>query len=344
MSAPFYSKRKVDEAGYTLLNPDCDEEALQHAKDVVDYWRAIHLEPLQVVMDATFAVMPSASFPIAGRIKKYSTIIDKLQRGSTPNSLKSTYDIAGCRVVVPDLTTQQEYCRLFEQTSGIVDATKTQKRNYLKIPHPSGSGYRSRHIICKLPDLQCGHELFVELQVRTQLQHAWSTAAELYDKIQGTRLKFNEMTGAGGMFFIKAAELIKQLEETGDVNPRTIRDMAAKPDESKVAVHVLDALKAASLSPLIIRDVSKDLPDCFLVDFVAEEQIVFVTGTDLDHAIDDYREHESRDYHFPPSAGTHDTVLVRGGSVEHLQVLYPNYFGNISSFTGLIEKFWDAFV
>lgn len=39
----------------------------------------------------------------------------------------------------------------------------------------------------------------------------------------------------------------------------------------------------------------------------------------------------------------HDVALVKGASPEKLQILYPNYFGDISRFTNLISDNLEAF-
>lgn len=38
-----------------------------------------------------------------------------------------------------------------------------------------------------------------------------------------------------------------------------------------------------------------------------------------------------------------DTVLVRGSSIDQLAILYPNYFGDISGFLELPERYPDVF-
>lgn len=281
---------------------------------------------------------------VAGRIKKYETIIDKLNRERTPSDLDRLYDIAGCRVVVADMQALEEYCARLE-TSRFYDAAKSAKRNYIKLPHRSGSGYRSRHLIFKFDDLSVGHTLFVELQVRTEWQHAWATAAELYDKIAKTRLKFNEFSSPAGRFFRKAAELIKQLEESGDFRARKIRALAYDPEGLATSQKIVNDLKAASRASYLLFDKRPVLgapPDYYIADFFPSDQELVLYAASEEDAIEDYVRHEGG-FMQGDEDGPRDTVLVTGGPIEKLARLYPNYFGDISVFTDLIDKHMPAF-
>ena len=343
MIRPRYSKREVDRAGKQLAFEKDESAWEQRNIDVVNYWRGIHMEPLQQMLEIAGNVMPEKDLLIAGRIKKFDTIIDKLRRPDTPLSLKSTYDIAGCRVVVPDLETQKEYCQKLESTTSVVDLEKTEKKDYLLRPHPSGSGYRSRHMICRFSGLSSGHELFVELQVRTIQQHAWATAVELFDKAVESRLKFNDLSDPRSVFFKKSSELIRQLEENKSVDPSSIRSIDNNPENGKIALSVKDALEAASCSSIVLSTNSIEDYEYLLIDLVAGEQTVIVTGVHGEDAMREYEDHEKMYVLFGDDMPEHDTVLVRGVSLDQLEQLYPNYFGNISVFTNLIAKHFVAF-
>lgn len=157
---------------------------------------------------------------IAGRIKKLATIVDKLNRPRTPSDLQTMYDIAGCRLVVPDMATlNQVHCELAKISA--FDGPKTERHDYIARPRPSG--YRGRHVILRYDDLACGHKLFVEVQLRTVLQHAWATGSRDACVAVKTRLKFNEIDNPIGRFFKKAALLIAQMEEGDKIDASVIR-------------------------------------------------------------------------------------------------------------------------
>ena len=210
MSRPAFSKMQVGRAGKVLISPLSSSEGRAEALVAVNYWREIHAEALQRALEDIERVCGTASdILIAGRIKKLATIVDKLNRPRTPSDLQTMYDIAGCRLVVPDMATlNQVHCELAKISA--FDGPKTDRHDY--IARPRSSGYRGRHVILRYDDLACGHKLFVEVQLRTVLQHAWATAVEMHDVAVKTRLKFNEIDNPIGRFFKKAALLIVQME------------------------------------------------------------------------------------------------------------------------------------
>lgn len=87
-----------------MTSPLSSSEDRAAALAVVNYWREIHAEVLQRALeDIEGLIAVDSEVLVAGRIKKLSTIVDKLGRADAPFDLQTMYDIAGCRLVVPDL-------------------------------------------------------------------------------------------------------------------------------------------------------------------------------------------------------------------------------------------------
>jgi len=111
-------------------------------------------------------------FEIVGRVKTRSTLSDKLAR--TPaEKLPSIYDVAGIRVVHPGGLLAQQI--VASTISSIMDdlpeVTRPSKViNRLESPM---HGYRAVHLII------WPHGRPVEIQIRTELQHAWAQVMEL---------------------------------------------------------------------------------------------------------------------------------------------------------------------
>ena len=95
--------------------------------------------------------------------KSTSAIVDKLRRGTM--RLTQMQDIAGCRIVVPDVPAQGQ---LIAKLDDMFDVTIVDRR--AKPSH----GYRAVHVVVN------SHGLPVEIQLRTDLQHVW---AELSEKL-----------------------------------------------------------------------------------------------------------------------------------------------------------------
>ncbi len=77
----------------------------------------------------------------------------------------------------------------------------------------------------------------------------------------------------------------------------------------------------------------------YLIDFVPSQQSLSLRALEGRAAFVDYFESEEES----SVEVEHDFVLVGGSSLDRIKRLYPNYFGNISSFIDLVEHHLDAF-
>lgn len=214
-----FSKKAIKRAGERIAAmPDL---ASPEDVEVVNYWREVHKHPLQLLFESAGGIPGGL---VAGRIKKYDTIVDKLRREGTPRNLATMYDIAGCRVILDDMESFENACSIAASLSGC-NLDKSSNRDY--ISNPRQSGYRCRHYIFKYEDDSLGWDLWAELQVRTALQHAWATAVEMYDIATGrSRLKYDEKDTSAARFFLAASRLIAAYEEGGaDGSASTIREV-----------------------------------------------------------------------------------------------------------------------
>ena len=137
-----------------MTSPLSSSEDRATALEVVNYWRGIHAEALQRAFgDIEGLNAVGSDVLIAGRIKKLPTIVDKLGRPDAPSDLQTMYDIAGCRLVVPDLATLE---RVYSEIACLpaFDAPKTKRHDYIAYPRPSG--YRGKHAILHYCDLKWG--------------------------------------------------------------------------------------------------------------------------------------------------------------------------------------------
>ena len=290
----------------------------------------VHLEPLRLLLsDLDSCSSDLASTLTAGRIKKLDTIVDKLRRPNMAGDLKTMYDIAGCRAVVPSLEELDELHRRMARLPAC-DAAQRARRDY--ISHPRASGYRGYHLIFKYDSSsQSGLRLSAELQLRTQLQHAWATAVEMYDLAVGTRLKFDGALSDEGMFFWQASQLIRAIEED-DGTSFDRRAIAGELSRLEDRTGVLRTLETCSQSVSLINMDHGASTGYYLVDIDLEEQALSIETVPVDQAVSRYYACES------DSSRLHNVVLVKGSSVEQLSKLYPNYFGDISVFIELVRE------
>lgn len=324
-----FSKNAIDRAGRALAEAtdiSCEQDAIEK----VNWWRSIHKFPLQRLLDDLAPHIEGMDVLVAGRVKKFDTIVDKLKRPKTPGKLKTMYDIAGCRVVVNSLAELERLCCVLLQLDSC-DADKSAVRDY--VSHPRSTGYRGRHIIVKYRDEETGLDLWAELQVRTAMQHAWATAVEMYDMaMKDSRLKFGEVCNPPGSFFRAASFLMAAVESGEDLSsPSCEREkemLRATESECDILGVLVESCEATSL---VGREELRSLNGFCLLDFNLEEQYLSYSELEHEKAVDVYFEQECE------ATEGHNLVLVKGSSLNQLQKAYPNYFGDISEFVDFIR-------
>ena len=141
----------------------------------LDSYRRGFLPAYDVVVDRIRAEL---GLEASGRpAKSTSAIVDKLRRGTM--RLTQMQDIAGCRIVVPDIPMQG---RLIATLDQMFEVTVVDRR-----AQPS-HGYRAVHAIVAYLDKR------VEIQIRTEMQQRWAEASEkAADTLKDIAIKY----GAG---------------------------------------------------------------------------------------------------------------------------------------------------
>lgn len=140
------------------------------------------------------------------------SIINKLQR---PNSSKLSRidDIAGIRIIVNNINEIYKVSKLLDDL--LIDDNFQLKYNKDYVELPKKDGYRSLHKIFTFN--YENKSLNFEIQIRTRLQHLWSTTVEIYDLIEYKNLKsgsFNKLKTWEGLFFKRCSKVI----EKGSIN------------------------------------------------------------------------------------------------------------------------------
>lgn len=114
---------------------------------------------------------------VTQRLKKVSTIVDKLSRESGLD-LSRMQDIGGCRVVVESL----DHLRLVENAIREAWGDDLQRtKDYITTPR--NSGYRAVHMIV----LELGRQ--IEIQLRTETMHRWAVLVEAFSGVVSQNLK-----------------------------------------------------------------------------------------------------------------------------------------------------------
>ncbi|MGH7777369.1 MAG: RelA/SpoT domain-containing protein [Candidatus Dormibacterales bacterium] len=146
---------------------------------------------------------------VSQRLKRISTILDKLRREPTM-ALANMQDIGGCRAVldsIPELRRVEQRLKKNRPPSGYSDY----------IEHPRSSGYRAVHVIVEYED-EARQARLVEVQLRTQAMHEWAIAVE---RVSG-RLRHDFKSGQGPdevLALLNAVSQAMAIEERGEAVP-----------------------------------------------------------------------------------------------------------------------------
>ncbi len=179
----------------------------------LDLYRAAHQVPLTKATMTLRSMVRTigASGVVSQRLKRHVSIVQKLAR-EPHMQLTTMQDIAGCRAV---LESEQQVRRIQHRWGSRTRVWAIRKlRDY--IAHPKPSGYRAVHVV-----VRDGEGFFVEVQLRTQVQHEWAVAVERV----GGRIREDLKGGRGPrevLEFFQVVSRAMKLEEEGQAVPRDL--------------------------------------------------------------------------------------------------------------------------
>ena len=187
---PWGSKGLINRAGDALR---ARRELTQDELAAIEAWRAGHKNVLNTFQASLRTRAKGSGVQVAQRLKRRSTIMDKLSR-EPKMQLARMDDVAGCRLIFPDIPTLERFRTEFLK-AGFKHRVKNTIDKYDYINRPKASGYRGIHDIYEYnPKSKQGKPfsgLLMELQYRTQAQHAWATAVEVVSRITENQPKFD---------------------------------------------------------------------------------------------------------------------------------------------------------
>ncbi len=184
-----FARHKLDKLGQALIGTD--PFLRNDALPKIQAWRETHFFVAQELNKQLLLFFESKgiSFEISSmRIKRMTSIEAKLRNNIEKRTkLGGLQDIGGIRFVFNTI----------EKLDEVVSALKefapdnfSFERFYNYVEEPKPSGYRSVHYVYKYSSTEEKYDgISIELQVRTQLQHAWAMAVETASLITQTTLK-----------------------------------------------------------------------------------------------------------------------------------------------------------
>lgn len=201
--------------------------------ELVDRWRASHGYVINTFQSWLKGHINKKNYDVefAQRLKRRNTVVGKLQRQNTDggyliSDVSSMHDFAGCRMIFETLEDLNDFREHIHSTSVMrnVDhklrhAENPDKYNYIETP--KFTGYRGIHDVyrhfprgsVRTQKKKPWDGLLVEIQYRTRAQHAWATAVEISDLLDGEQTKFELDQSDRGSFFALASEVIARQHE-----------------------------------------------------------------------------------------------------------------------------------
>ncbi|MEQ7421297.1 RelA/SpoT domain-containing protein [Xanthomonas campestris pv. campestris] len=242
------SKSQVRKAGKRIAEAlDVNYVAVSDI-NMVDDWRKAHLTPLtSIAMWLRKPSIDATGLAPAQRLKRRGTVLDKLIHGRAVDA-STMHDLGGCRLIFPDLQSLQDFREFLETRTRAGHKLLHDRSKYDYIALPKETGYRGVHYVYSYQPTSAANielkGLKIEIQLRTDVQHAWATSVEIADLVLGARTKFEDGTGQYGEFFRIASELLARRHEgmTGCLPDLTDAQLSAAFHQEERAHNLLDRL------------------------------------------------------------------------------------------------------
>jgi ppGpp synthetase/RelA/SpoT-type nucleotidyltranferase len=326
ISFPGGSKSRVNRAGDMVRDGTSSAEDLR----VIDEWRAAHRGVLNTFQAILRRRTRGTGVSVAQRHKRKNTIFNKLSR--LPGmSLSRMDDVAGCRLIFDTIKSLNEFRDDFHRAR-----FKHKRRNdahkYNYIISPKHTGYRGIHDVYEYDVNSTVGEnltgLYVEIQYRTLVQHAWATAVEVIGFITESQPKFQQGDRRYQIAMALASEILARAHERlrgpfPELTDREVVERFVKLDEELSLLQTLRGLNAAN------REVS-DKRNAILI-FSKSGALEVRAFRDATDAI---RELFALEKEMPER----DIVLVRADTSEDVRLAFRNYFSDASDFIRLVKS------
>ena len=260
---------------------------------------------------------------VSQRLKRLPTILDKLNRFDKMK-LSRMHDIAGVRIITKDIEQLRQLQKKISKWDNLVDTD-----DY--IAKPRSSGYRGIHFIFNKDGF------FVEVQLRTQIQHLWSTAVETTDVFRGTSLKTTEINDCWQDFFKQVSSMFAAIESTPILKQHEDLSLNEILNQLHINVtqnHILTAISGFAITDPVV-EVAKTKNAFFLVitlnSYNKEVNVIGYKENEYDKAFEKYSELEQK------ARKTDMTVFASVSEIKRVQDAYPNFFLRLNEFTSLIK-------
>ncbi|WP_321404380.1 RelA/SpoT domain-containing protein [Maridesulfovibrio sp.] len=323
------SKTKIDKSGLALSKDVYKDEVDYIAlEDIFDEYRKRHLGPLtEISMDLQrWLADYECEFYIAQRLKRKPQIISKLQRLHV--RLTQLQDIGGARIVVEDNDQVEKiYSYLRDELRKQDKISVIRVKDYREKGRDT-TGYRALHVILSLDGV------FIELQIRSRIQHYWSELIERTSVVYGFTLKEQKGDPEVIYYFQQLSSAFYEIESGRDITSsmqiglEEFRKKAEEIIQSSDNKRIFDSfIHDDILKTMASREKSRGVGFknwLMIFDWNSGSFIDWSdVGRDIDEAVNTYVKAESQ---YNQGEGF-EVVLIGSSSVATIRQTHSHYFG-----------------
>lgn len=337
------SKSAVRKARRVYRDQSASALEKRNAIDTVNRWRASHGLPLHFfTMNVRRRSKNYRDSVVSQRLKRMPSILNKFT--VEPNlPAERIQDYGGVRIVLRSTEDLDRFVRETLKSSQqhvlVGKAVGTDKGNYTDyITEPRSSGYRSVHMVYefrsgKYPDWNGS---MIELQIRTQLQHAWSTAVEAYGLARNADVK----GGAADELVLEFFRLVSAefaYKEGKPLGPNVVANREKRIHRIKELnseLHITQTLRLFGSTMKQIVSNNDSSHQAVLLEFEYGEWQSELRTTWFESPVEALSQYELAE---DGTADGVNVVLVNVSSLADLRKAYPNYFADTALFQNEVE-------
>lgn len=323
---PGGSKGRVNRAGDAVRKglPTDDDLA------VIESWRAAHRAVLNTFQAILRTRTRAKGVTVAQRHKRRLTIVDKLQR--LPGmQLARMDDVAGCRLIFKNAENLYAFRKGFH-TARFNHRLRNEVDKYDYIKKPKETGYRGVHDVYEYNvNSEVGKPLaglYVEIQYRTLVQHAWSTAVEVVGFITESQPKFQKGDQRFHYAMALASEILARAHEKayGPFPKIDDRELVQKFLDLDKELGLLKKLKGLNTADEVV---SSQRNAILIFDHTGKLEVrAFRDATDALREL----------FELERQKPEQDMVLVRADTNADVRLAFKNYFSDARDFIKLVES------
>ncbi len=335
------SKTRIKSIGNHIKNNSLSQDDLS----IFSEWRSSHaILTRELAKTLKRKTINEKHTIISRRLKRQPSIFAKLTR--YPNmQLNTMQDIGGVRVI---LKNQKEVYTLSNALDNLYGTNKKAMFSLKKpisdyIKNPKNDGYRSIHHVYSYTGSSKQKEflkgMFIELQIRTQIQHIWATTLEIFDIKNKSTLKIGGGNEEHREFFKLCSLILSFLDKaTTDIEKQNfiLIDTHKRLDELNQKHNILNLLSGLSVS---MNSIKKNKNDFFILELdYSRSKLKIITPNSEEEAKYIYAglEQDIKLNNEPK-----EVVLVSGENMKSIEKAYPNYFLDARKFIVYISDFLE---